>query len=174
MKAVKRSRIFFFPPFFFFFFLFLDFVFVNVTTAGKLIFPWRGRKKKKDERWKSPFFFSFRFSRHDWRVWQRGRRQSTDEISTARCQRGLVDGGLSTAFFPLWGEVGTIYFALRGDGSTGRGERSPSTQVERSQEWWEGKVVVVVCLFQGTRKIWSKMLGEDSSRVARHVLYVVW
>lgn len=32
---------------------------------------------------------------------------------------------------------------------------------------------VVVCLLQGTRKIWSKMLGEDSSRVARHVLYVV-
>lgn len=31
---------------------------------------------------------------------------------------------------------------------------------------------VVVCSLQGTRKIWSKMLGEDSSRVARHVLYI--
>lgn len=123
MKAVKRSRVFF-SPFFsssLFFFLFLDFVFVNVTTAGKLIFPRRGEKKKKEKkRIKGEnlcFFFPF------FQAWLEGlatrsktiyRRNFNGTVPARPCWRGPLHAFF---LFLLWGEVGTIYFALRGDGS---------------------------------------------------------
>ena len=64
----------------------------------------RERRKAKD-----PVFHGM-----TWEVWQRGRRQSSDEIPTARCQLACWRRPLH-AFFP---PLGTIYFALRCDGSS--------------------------------------------------------
>lgn len=148
-------------------------MFVNVTTAGKLIFPRRGEKKKKEKKRIKGENLCFFFPVFPGMT--RGFGNAVEDNLPTKFQRhGASEAlltGASPRFFSLpplgWGRD-DLFRVTRRRKRTGR-ERvhRPKRRGARSG----GKEgAVVVCSLQGTRKIWSKMLGEDSSRVARHVV----
>lgn len=148
-------------------------MFVNVTTAGKLIFPRRGEKKKKEKKRIKGENLCFFFPVFPGMT--RGFGNAVEDNLPTKFQRhGASEAlltGASPRFFSLpplgWGRDDLFRVTRRRKHRKRERVHRPKQRGARSG----GKEgAVVVCSLQGTRKIWSKMLGEDSSRVARHVV----